>query len=138
MALELHALLPSSAPPTRQQWQVAIDGLHLPLTLDPDLDLPRTTGFRPCVVAGHKSGFEVDVDSPVDLLAAYPTLLAHAATASTAISFRWGGDLRECACVMAAAAALVSQWGAVTYYPADDLIYDLEALKRDFHDCIAE
>jgi len=136
MALELHALLPMPTLPQRQQWQAAIDDLQLPFTLDPALDLPHTTGFRPCVVAGRDSGFEIQLDSPVDLLAAYPTLRAHGTNSSGAISFRWGGDLRECACVLAAAAALVSKWGAVAY-PDDDLIYDLAALKRDFQECLA-
>ena len=113
MALELHALLPTSTLPQRQQWQAAIDDLQFPVTLDPALDLPDTTGFRPCVVAGWNSGFEIQIDSPVDLLAAYPTLRAQASNSSAAITFRWGGDLRECACVMAAAAALVNKWGAL-------------------------
>ena len=137
MALELHALLPTPTLPRRQPWQAAIDDLKLALTLDPDLDLPRTTGFRPCVVAGQNSGFEIQVDSPVEVLATYPNLRAHATNASTAISFRWGGDLRECACVLGATAALVSKWGAIAYYPEDDLLYDLEGLKRDFRECMA-
>src|SRR5512143_2560290 len=135
MSLELHALLPSETLPRRNDWQTAIDDLHLSFTLDTELDLPRTTGFRPCVVAGEDSGFEIQVDSPADLLATYPTLRALAKDASTAISFRWGGDLRECACVLAAVAALVSKWGALAYYPDDDMIYDLEGLKHDFAEC---
>ena len=137
MALELHALMPTAALPRRQDWQAAVDGLQLPFTLDPELDLPSTTGFRPCIVAGENSGFEIYVDSPAGIMSTYPTLRAQVMQASAAITFRWGGDLRECACVMAAAAALVSHWAAIAYDPQDDVICDLEDLKRDFRDCIS-
>ena len=137
MALELYALLPQRVLPQRQQWQAAIEALGLPVVLDPELDLPRTTGFRPCIVSGQASGCEIMIDSPVELVAAYPALQTAGIQYSTAISLRWGGDLRECACAMAAAAGLVSSWGAVAYYPDDDLVYSLADLQRDFRECVS-
>jgi len=51
------------------------------------------------------------------------------------ISFRWGGDLNECACVLAASAGLVRVCDAVAYYPDDDLNYELNRLLEDFRAC---
>ena len=52
------------------------------------------------------------------------------------ISFRWGGDMNECACVLAASAGLVRLCDAVAYYPDDDLTYDLNHLLEDFRACV--
>jgi hypothetical protein len=43
----------------------------------------------------------------------------------------------ECACVMAAAAALVNGCRGLAYYPDDDLIYDAEGLLRDAREAMA-
>jgi hypothetical protein len=137
MAAELHAFIPGSGFPARAEWQDAIDNLRLPVELDPDLVLPTTTGFRPCKLEGVDSGFELHVSEPRELLATYSSVSEKAPGASIAITFRWGGDLAECACVMAAAAGLVHKWNAVAYYPDDDMFYTLEGLKSDFQSCLA-
>jgi hypothetical protein len=111
--------------------------LGLPVVLDDTLALPHTTGYRPCRIRGEESGFELFVDTGAALLAHYPGLKGRVTPTAKIISFRWGGDLLEGACAMAAAAALLQQWQAIVYYPEDDVFYDLDRLKRDFADCIA-
>jgi hypothetical protein len=135
--MELHALLVQSDYPSRDSWQAAIDALGLPLVLDADLQLPVTSGFVPCTLAGHDSGFEIFADDVDALLTECPELLGRARVARTAITFRWNGDLRQCACVLAAAAALVASRRAVVYYPNDDFFYDIETLISDFRQCAA-
>ena len=136
MSLTLHVLLPRGPLPNRDSWQAAVDKLGLPFILDPSLELPVTLGFRPCTIRGQASGFELNVESAADLAEMYPSLGDHGHD-GTALTFYWGGDVTECACVMAAAAGLVSAYGGTAYYPDDDLMYDLEALQRDFRECLA-
>jgi hypothetical protein len=106
------------------------------MILDPALKVPSETGFLPCKVDGVESGFELFWDSAADLITEYPTLERLAGARDPAASFRWGGDLKECACVMAAAAGLVSGVSAVAYYPDDDLRYTLDGLVGDFCECL--
>jgi hypothetical protein len=136
MSLELHVLI-ADEPPDRVQWQAAINRLGFPVTLDGELDLARSVGFSPCRLQGEESGFELHRDAPGELRATYPSLADIASNARHAISFRCGGDLGECACVMAAAAALVDAFGGLAYYPADDLICDLDSLRSDFKNCLS-
>lgn len=136
MALELHTLLSVDRYPTRSEWQSAVNELSLPVSLDPELALPSTTGFRPCTLNGSESGCEIHIDSAADLISRYPSLATPSSRPTLAISFRWSGSLDECACAMALAAGLVHKWAAVAYYPDDDMIYDLEGLQNDFRSCL--
>jgi hypothetical protein len=139
MSLSLYVFIPAGPLPSCDAWQAAIDRLGFPVVIDPGLDLPRSSGFRPCVLDGQASGFELYCDSGADLVAEYPQLRGRVdRAASTALIFQWGGDLRECACVLAAAAALVDSWRGLAYYPDDDLIYDAATLARDFRECLVE
>jgi hypothetical protein len=45
--------------------------------------------------------------------------------------------MKECACVLGAAAGLLAAFSAVAYYPADDLLYDLDGLKAEFASALA-
>lgn len=108
MSLSLFVFIPAGPLPSCGAWQAAIDRLGFPVVIDRELDLPLSSGFRPCVLDGQASGFELYCDSGAGLVAEYPRLRSLVdRAASTALIFRWGGDLRECACVLAAAAALV-------------------------------
>ena len=51
------------------------------------------------------------VDSVVELVAAYPEIEALVRSSHRVVSFRWGGELKECACAMGAAAGLIGPGG---------------------------
>ena len=132
MSVELHAFLRSAGLPSATEWQASISELAFPLRLDPSIDLRTASGFVPCRVNDEASGVEMSVDSVAELVAAYPEIEAIVRGAHHAVSFRWGGDLKECACAMGAAAGLLGPGGALIYYPADDLWYDLDGLRAEF------
>ena len=137
MSIELHAFVPASQLPTVTQWQTAIDALGYPVQLDQQLDWQATSGFTPCTIEGRSSGFELDVGEPSDVAEAYPGLAALVRDTAWAITFRWGGDLQECACALAAAAGLVRCCDARVYYPSDQMWYDGPQLHADFVACTA-
>jgi len=137
MSVELHALMPNNDLPNRDDWQAAIDRLELPVQLYPGLDPSRDTGFSPCRLGERTAGFEIYRDSTEELASSYPSIAGIVQQDSVAISFRWGGDLAECACALAAASALASQFGAVVYYPADDIVYELDELLRETRGCLS-
>ena len=132
MSLEFHAFIKSESIPTRDGWQEAIASLYLPLELDKELDPLQNTGYVPCLLNGKSSGFELYLDDAESLLTYYSHRKNEVAGLDKSLSFRWGSDLSECACVMAAAVALVNACGAITYYPNDDILYvDKDALLSE-------
>ena len=136
MSLDLYTFV--DALPDRQSWQAAVDQAGVDLKLDPDLDLTRDEGFSPCVIQGKASGFELRVSLASEVLRDYPSLKQVAGARSHAVCFRWGGDLAECACVFGASLALVRRFGAVAYYPADEIVYDADKLEKDLRECLSE
>src|SRR5262245_54664457 len=136
MSLDLYAFV--SSLPNRADWQSAIAQVSIDLQLDPELDLARDSGFSPCEIRGKASGFEISVEKASEVLESYPSLKDAVGSRPHAICFRWGGDLVECACVMGASLALVRAFGAIAYYPADDITYDDATLERDLRQCLAE
>jgi hypothetical protein len=115
-----------------------LDKLEFDVQLDPELDLAHDRGFSPATIKGRTSGFEIDVLDTESTVRDYPALAGTIVGRSPTVCFRWGGDLAECACVMAAAAAvLAGGWSATAYAPADDTTYDIEALIREYHSCLA-
>ena len=136
MSLDLYAFVTSL--PNRADWQSAIDQLSIDLKLDPELDLAADSGFSPCEIRGKASGFEVSVEKASQALETYPSLESAVGSRPHVICFRWGGDLAECACVLGASLALVRAFGAISYYPADDITYDGATLERDLRQCLAE
>jgi hypothetical protein len=136
MSLDLYTFLESL--PDRQSWQSAIDQTGYNLKLDPDLDVAHDEGFVPCLIVGKSSGFELYATPASEVLRDYLSLKSAVGARSHALCFRWGGDLAECACVMGASLALVRRFGAVAYYPPDDLVYDAEGLEEDLRECIAD
>jgi hypothetical protein len=136
MSLDLYAFV--SALPSRADWQSAIDRASIDLKLDPALDLARDSGFSPCEIRGRASGFEISIQKTSQALETYPLLESAVGSRPHVICFTWGGDLAECACVMGAALALVRAFGAIAYYPSDDITYDEATLERDLRECLAE
>ncbi|HEY4675713.1 MAG TPA: hypothetical protein VIJ01_01050, partial [Candidatus Angelobacter sp.] len=94
------------------------------------------SGFSPSKLKNVESGFEIVSGPAQDILQNYTHLAKTIADRDWCISFRWGGDLNECACVLAASAGLVKLCGAVAFYPEDDLIYDLHRLQDDAKGCL--
>ncbi|MGD1275904.1 MAG: hypothetical protein ABR964_01615 [Tepidisphaeraceae bacterium] len=137
MSLELHVFLKRANLPDRAGWQHEIDAIGLPIQLDAALDPRTNTGFSPVKLKGIASGFELDHGNAGELLSTYPHLRPVVADRDTALSFRWGGDLKECGCVLGAAAALVKAFDAVAYYAEDDVAYkDYQQLLIESRQCL--
>ena len=135
MSLEMQVFLEKQRLPNRASWQSALDSLTLPLRLCPDLDPIHDTGFSPSEIKGLKSGFEIYSEPAHAHLQDQVELRKVVGNRDWCVSFRWGGNLNECACVLAASAGLVRLCGARAYYPEDDLSYDLNRLLEDFRAC---
>ena len=138
MALEQHVFLQKEVVPSGENWQVAITQLGFDLQLDPELKPFEDSGFLPCTLVGMDTGFEIYYEPAAELLTAYPQLKKRTGARDYAISFRWGGDMAECACVMIVSAALANSFDAVVYYPEDDLLYSSDDLVREAKECIAD
>ncbi len=136
MSLEMRVFLQKQRVPTKASWQAAVDSLGLPLRLSPDLDPIHDTGFSPSEIKGLKSGFEI-YSAPADAhLQDQVELAKVVGNRDWCISFRWGSDMNECACVLAASAGLVRLCDGVAYYVDDNLTYDLKGLLEDFRACL--
>jgi hypothetical protein len=138
MSLEQHVFLRKESVPARKEWQVAIAQLGFDLQLDPQLKPFEDSGFLPCTLAGKQSGFEIYYEPADELLRAYPHLKESTGGRDYSISFRWGGDMAECTCVLIVSAALASSFDAVVYYPEDDLLYSSDDLVREAKECMAD
>ena len=135
MSLEMNLFLEERRVPDRTSWQAAVDSLALPLRLSPDLDPLHDTGFSPSEIKGLKSGFEI-YSEPANACLQHQTQLAKVVgNRDWCISFRWGCDINECACVLAASAGLVKLCDAVGYSPDDNVTYDMNRLLDDFQAC---
>jgi hypothetical protein len=132
----MYAFLTTQTLPTRDVWQAALDRQGYPVQLDVDLDLsPQSFGYSPCVIEGTPSGFELFVDPVASVAEAYPHLTPRLERCVWAVAFRWGRDLLECACVVAAAAALLECGAELVYYPPDDVWLQSDELRSEFDVC---
>ncbi len=112
MSMELHVFLSKRTLPDVRGWQAAIDSLGFDVKLDSVVNVGTDSGFWPAVFKGRDSGFEFDVMPASDVVEAYPHLAVRLSGLDIVGNFRWGGDLNEMACALAAAAALFvdEQW----------------------------
>ena len=131
MSLTQTALIEKSRVPDRQGLEDAVRALGFDLAIDEFYKPFDCSGFLPCVLKGRKSGFEIYFDSPEEALQSYPSLRELAAGRDCAITFRWGGDIGECACVLIVSAALAASFGAVVHYDPDDLLYSKDKLLAE-------
>lgn len=115
MANEQYAFLDGDRIPSREQWQEAIAALEFDLQLDPTLDPRSSSGYVPCTLAGEAAGFELSFESEID-----EDLQDVAQGKQACFTFRWGGSMRECACVLIASSALAAKFGAVVSYGGED------------------
>jgi hypothetical protein len=137
MSLEMHVFLEKSRIPNRSPLQDTISSLNLPFVLNPELNLLTDSGFSPSKIQDADSGFEIYSEPAQDIMQNYPHLTETIANRDLCLTFRWSGDLNECACVLSTAAGLVKLCGAVAFYPDDDLIYDLNQLLEETKSCLA-
>jgi len=138
MSLQQHAFMRKVRVPTRDQWQAAIDALGHDFELDPELKPNEDSGFLPCKLKGSASGFEIYYEPADEYLQAYPDLPSRIGARDWCITYRWGGDMSECASVLIASAALIDSSDAVIYYPDDDLLYDKQGLISEIEACMKE
>jgi len=138
LSLEQHAFLMKGTVPSRTDWQAAITEIGFDMQIDPELKPFEAFGFLPCKLEGRDSGFEIYYDPSDELLTAYPQLKENTGLRDYSISFRWGGDMAECACVLIASAALAKSFGALVYYPDDNLLYSYDDLVREAKQALEE
>jgi hypothetical protein len=127
MAVQLHIFLKDTRVPNREAWQRAIEQLGFPVVLDPSLDLHRDKGYSPTTYGGHTTGFELYLEPANELVSAYPQIASRVGNRDQCVTFRWGGDLMECAAALSAAGALACVADGIYFYPDDNAVYDVQA-----------
>lgn len=138
MSIEQHAFIVREDVPTVTAWQAAITQCGFDLQINPTLQPFESSGFVPCQLGGDDSGFEISYESAAELLDTYAHLQEQVGPRDTAITFRFGADMAECACVLIASTALAKSFGALVYYPDDDLVYTVEDLISEAREALAE
>ena len=128
MANEQFAFLKSSRVPNRDQWQQAIDHAGFNFKLDPQFDPRTNVGFVPCKLNGAESGVEMYFDDSNEFMEGFGDI---AGNRDCCISFRWGGNMQECACAMIASFALASEFGAVVSYEGEPPYQNLGDFRKD-------
>jgi len=131
MAQEQTAYLYRSSIPERLALQAAVDALGFDLKIDESYAPWESQGFLPCRLLQIESGFEIYFDEAMKLLQDFPNLGASVAGRDSAITFRWGGDMRELACVLIVSAALAKGFRAIVHYHGDDMPYSVDQLIQD-------
>ncbi len=131
MSLLQTAYLERRSVPQREALQAAIDALGFDCKLDAFYEPFKASGFLPCTLNGNPSGFEIYFEGTAELLAQFPRLVPVVGGRDAAITFRWGGDMAECACVLIVSAALAKSFAAVVHYHDDDLLYSADQLVQE-------
>ena len=126
MSLELHIFIQDPKVPSRDDWQQAIDDAGFPTVLDLSLDLRRDTGFRPTIYKEQATGYEFYLEPAAGILESYSHLAEQVGSRDMCATFRWGGDLMECAAAISSAAALTKLADGIYFYPDDDIIRTAE------------
>ena len=111
--------------------QSAIDALGFKLKIDSFYVPFQAKGFLPCKLNGKDSGFEIYFESTANVVNDFPHLAKEIADRDAAISFRWGGDMSECACVLIVSAALAKSFDAIIHYQDDDILYKTDQLINE-------
>jgi hypothetical protein len=128
MSLQQTTYVARANVPDRSALQGAVDALGFDCKIDTFYVPFHCSGFLPCVLAGSESGFEIYFEAAADVLSAFPNLAGTVGSRDVAITFRWGGDMSECACVLILSAALAKTCGAIVHYQDVDMVYSDEQL----------
>jgi hypothetical protein len=131
MSLEQTAYIARPSLPDHAALQAAIDALGFDCKVDASYEPFKSRGFLPCVLGGQNSGFEIYFESAATNLAYFPQLIPMVASRDVAITFRWGGDMAECACVLIVSAALAKSCGAIVHYHDDDIVNSGDELVNE-------
>jgi hypothetical protein len=128
MANEQYAFLKSTNVPTRDGLQQAINRAGFGLTLDATYQPRTNVGFVPCTLNGKETGVEMYFDDSKELLDSFREI---AEDRDCCISFRWGGDMRECACAMVVSYVLADSFDVVISYEGEPPPESLEAFRKE-------
>jgi hypothetical protein len=131
MSLLQTAYLDRRLVPERDALQAAIDALGFDCKLDAFYVPFKAKGFLPCTLNGDSSGFEIYFEPSTEVLAQFPHLVPTVRSRDAAVTFRWGGDMAECACVLIVSAALAESFSAVVHYHDDDLLFSADELVQE-------
>ena len=131
MSLQQTAYVARGNVPNRATLQAAVDSLGFDCKIDSFYVPFQCSGFLPCVLTGRNSGFEIDFESARAVMSDFPTLAENVGDRDIAITFRWGGDMAECACVLIVSAALAKTCEAIVHYQDDDILYSGEQLVEE-------
>ncbi len=131
MSLQQTAYLLRANVPDRAALQAAIDTLGFDCKIDAAYVPFQCSGFLPCVLAGTESGFEIYFESAADVFTDFQHLAQAVGSRDVAITFRWGGDMSECACVLIVSAALAKSFGAIVHYQDDDMLCSADQLVAE-------
>ena len=93
---------------------MALAKLGLPWRFEVSSDPAAAKGFCPMRAGKVVSGVEI-LNDTLDALPGHPSIDGP----HRVIAFRWGGDMLECACAFAAAAALADAGGAAIHDPSE-------------------
>jgi hypothetical protein len=131
MALQQTAYLHGESVPQRDALQATVDALGFDCELDASYVPFKSEGYMPCILMGQGSGFEIYFEPAAECLRDFPGLTALVGNRNSAITFRWGGDMAECACVLIVCAALAKCANAIVHYQDDDIVYSTEQLIEE-------
>lgn len=131
MSLQQTAYVERALVPNRDALQAAIDALGFDCKVDGSYIPFKSEGFLPCVLNGKGSGFEIYFEPATEVLQSFPHLAGTVKSRDSAITFRWGGDMVECACVVIVSAALAKSFDAIVHYQDDDMLYSTEQLVAE-------
>src|SRR5260221_10942537 len=116
MSLQQIAYVERGSVPDRVALQAVIDSAGFDCKLDGSYKPFESQGFLPCILNGQPSGFEIYFEPAAAVLEQFPDLAQMIGSREAAITFRWGGDMAECACVLIVSAALAKDFGAIVHY----------------------
>ncbi len=133
MSLQQTAYLLAATIPKHDALQFAVDSLGFDCKIDASYVPFKCSGYLPCVLAGKDSGFEIYFESAADVVRSFPHLAESIGNREAAITFRWGGDMGECACVLIVSAALAKSFGAIVHFQDDDMLCSGEQLVKEAH-----
>jgi hypothetical protein len=120
MANSQTAFLIHSQVPNRQALHEAIKNLRFKLSID-DTYVPHAcAGYIPCTLDGEDAGIDIKFGAAAAQLDDAPQLQTQIGERDTAITLRWGGDLRERISVMIIAAVLANDFGALIQHQSED------------------
>jgi hypothetical protein len=136
MSLQQTAFVSRERVPNHHTLQAAVALLGFDCQIDRFYEPHTSSGFLPCVLAGIETGAEIYFESSANVLVDFPQHSAEVGRRDVAITFRWGGDLAECAFVLIVSAALAKSFDAIVLYQDDDMISTFDQLVGEAREAL--